>query len=195
MVSLNGIGGDLTKTEFEIGGTRFAVAKLPAMAGFDLLEAIRHELGKSQALSLPTEVLKEDDRSIATFLKIVLSLDPAFVRQVRQKLFEKVAFSNTQVPTPQQLAGAEEMAFDGLEPIAIYEVLAAECSRKFYAVLGRPRLQVERRPPGFEPVRPLGIKPFFGALMDAGLAEYLDVKEYLGPGRSHGTPRAVDRED
>ena len=52
MVTLNGTGGDLTKTEFEIGGTRFAVAKLPAMAGFDLLEAIRHELGKSQALSL-----------------------------------------------------------------------------------------------------------------------------------------------
>ena len=135
MVTLNGIGGDLTKTEFEIGGTRFAVAKLPAMAGFDLLEAIRHELGKSQALSLPTEVLKEDDRSIATFLKIVLSLDPAFVRQVRQKLFEKVAFSNTQVPTPQQLAGAEEMAFDGLEPIAIYEVLLRSAAVNFTSSL------------------------------------------------------------
>ena len=179
MVTLNGIGGDLTKTEFEIGGTRFAVAKLPAMAGFDLLKAIRHELGKSQALSLPTEVLKEDDRSIAAFLKIVLSLDPAFVRQVRQKLFEKVAFSNTRVPTPQQLAGAEE---DGLRRPGAHRYLrnaGAECSRKFYAVLRRPRLQVERRPPGFEPVSPLGIKPFFGALIDAELAEYLEIKERL----------------
>ena len=131
MVSLNGIGGDLTKTEFEIGDTRFFIAKLPAMAGFDLLEAIRHELGKSQALSLPTEVLKEDDRSIATFLKIVLSLDPAFVRKVRSALFEKVSFSNSRVPAPQQLAGAEEIAFDGLEPIAIYEVLLRSAAVNF----------------------------------------------------------------
>ena len=176
MVTLNGIGGDLTKTEFEIGGTRFAASKLPAMAAFDLLEAIRHELGKSQALSLPTEVLNEGDRSIAAFLKIVLSLDPAFVRQVRQKLFEKVAFSNARVPTPQQLAGGRG---DGLRRPGAHSDLrgfAAECSGKFYAVLRRPRLQVERRPPGFEPVRPLGIKPFFGALIDAELAEYLDLK-------------------
>ena len=92
MVSLNGIGGDLTKTEFEIGDTRFFIAKLPAMAGFDLLEAIRHELGKSQALSLPTEVLNEGDRSIAAFLKIVLSLDPAFVRQVRSEAIREGGF-------------------------------------------------------------------------------------------------------
>ena len=132
MVTLNGIGGDLTKTEFEIGGTRFAVAKLPAMAGFDLLEAIRHELGKSQALSLPSmDALDNEDGSIVSLLKIVLSLDPAFVRQVRQKLFEKVAFSNTRVPTPQQLVGAEEIAFDGLEPIAIYEVLARSAAVNF----------------------------------------------------------------
>ena len=138
---LNGIGGDLTKAEFEIGGTRFAVSKLPAMAAFDLLEAIRHELGKSQALSLPTKALNEDDRSIAAFLKVVLSLDPAFVRQVRQKLFEKVAFSNTRVPTPQQLAGAEEMAFDGLEPIAIYEVLLRSAAVNFTPSLA----QIHRR--------------------------------------------------
>ena len=157
------------------------MSKLPAMAAFNLLEAIRHELGKSQALSLPTEVLKEDDRSIAAFLKIVLSLEPAFVRQVRQKLFEKVAFSNPRVPTPQPHSAAASWGRgDGLRRPGAHSDLrsaGAECSRKFYAVLRRPRLQVERRPPGFEPVRPLGIKPFFGALIDAELAEYLDLKE------------------
>ena len=132
MVSLNGIGGDLTKTEFEIGDTRFFIAKLPAMAAFDLLEAIRHELGKSQALSLPSmDALDNEDRSIVSLLKIVLSLDPAFVRKVRSALFEKVSFSNSRVPAPQQLAGAEEIAFDGLEPIAIYEVLLRSAAVNF----------------------------------------------------------------
>ena len=162
MVTLNGIGGDLTKTEFEIGGTRFAVSKLPAMAGFDLLEAVRHELGKAKALSLPlpTEVLNEDDRSIVAlkdivaFLEIVLSLEPAFVRQVRQKLFEKVAFSNTRVPTPQQLAGAEEMAFDGLEPIAIYEVLVRSAAVNFTPSLDALVSRLKDAPPVSSPSAP-----------------------------------------
>ena len=110
----------LTDTEFEIDGTRFFVAKLPAMAAFFLLEQIRHELGKSQALTIPEGA---EEQTITALLKMVLSLDPAFVRLVRLKLFEKVSFSNARVTTPQPLAGAEDTAFDGLEPVAVYEVL------------------------------------------------------------------------
>ena len=37
----------LAAAEFEIGGTRFKVSKLPAMAAFNLLEQIRREVGRS----------------------------------------------------------------------------------------------------------------------------------------------------
>ena len=120
MVTLNGIGDQLTATEFEIDGTRFFIAKLPAMGAFALLEMIRHELGRAPALSMPEATSGADTMSL---LKIVLSLDPAFVRRVRSTLFEKVSFSNARAVDPQPLAGSEDMAFDGLEPVAVYETL------------------------------------------------------------------------
>ena len=120
MVSLDGLRDDLTKTEFEISGTRFFIAKLPAMAAFDLLELIRHELGRSQALKVPEGT---SDGDVHSLLKLVLSLDPAFVRLVRRELFSKVSFANARIATPQPLAGAEDTAFDTLEAVTIYEVL------------------------------------------------------------------------
>ena len=110
----------LTEPEVEMMGTRFFIAKLPAMAAFDLMELIRHELGKSQSVTLPEGA---PDVLVSGLIRMVMSLDPAFVSGVRRKLFEHVSFSNQRVPTPQQLAGAEDMAFDGLEPVAVYEVL------------------------------------------------------------------------
>ncbi len=110
----------LTETEFEIDGTRFFIAKLPAMAAYDLMELIRHELGKSQALVMPEG---GEDATVSGLLRVVLSLDPSFVKMVRRKLFERVSFANARATKPQQLAGAEDMAFDGLEPVAVYEVL------------------------------------------------------------------------
>ena len=132
MVSLNGLGEELTATEFEIGRTRFFIAKLPAIGAFDLLELLRHEVGKSADLVVPEG--SENER-VATLLKLMLSLDPAFVRQVRQKLFEKVSFSNDRVPNPQKLAGAEDMAFDGSEAVAVYEVLLRCLAVNFTASL------------------------------------------------------------
>ena len=70
MASLNGIVGNLTDTEFQIGGTRFFVAKLPAMAAFDLLEVIRHELGKSTSLRLPDAT---SEGAVGSLLQMVLS--------------------------------------------------------------------------------------------------------------------------
>ena len=120
MVSLNDMGEKLMADEFSIGETRFFVAKLPAMAAFDLLESIRHELSKSADMSL-SEVGAA--KTIGSLIKVVLSLNPAFVARVRRKLFEKVSFSNERMVSPQALAGAEDAAFSGLEPMLVYEVL------------------------------------------------------------------------
>lgn len=132
MVSLSNIGGKLTDTEFEIGGTRFFVAKLPATAGFDLLEVIRHEIGKSGALgkSIPDAA---SEGSMISVVQMALSLDPAFVAYVRKVLFEKVTFATRLAVDPQRLAGAEDMAFGGLEPVAIYEVMARALAVNFTA--------------------------------------------------------------
>ena len=118
----------LTDTDIEIDGTRFFIAKLPAMAAFDLMELMRHELGKSQSGAVSND---GSDAMLPGLINMVMSLDPAFVSQVRRKLFERVSFSNQRAPTPQQLAGAEDMAFDGLEPVAVYEVLVRSLAVNF----------------------------------------------------------------
>ena len=132
MESFNGLAEELTKTEFEIGRTRFFIAKLPAIAAFDLLELIRHEVGKSADLVVPEG---SENKRVATLLPLMLSLDPAFVKRVRTTLFEKVSYSNDRVPTPQKLAGAEDMAFDGSEAVAVYEVLLRCLAVNFTASL------------------------------------------------------------
>ena len=133
MVSLSNIKGKLTDTEFEIGGTRFFVAKLSAVAGFDLLEVIRHEIGKSGVLGKEISDTTAADTN-AMWLQMVLSLDPAFVAYIRKILFEKVEFSN-HLSARQPLAGVEDTAFLDLEPVAIYEVLVRALTVNFTASL------------------------------------------------------------
>ena len=153
MTSLNGAGGPSPDPELVIDGTRFVVGKLPAMAAFDLMEQIRRELGKVSAQLLPEgtdETRRELGKVSAQLLpkgtdetgtagrgliQAALSLEPAFVALVRRKLFEKVSFSNQHAPALQQLAGAEDMAFDGLEPVAVYEVLLRCLAVNFTASL------------------------------------------------------------
>ena len=122
----------LSAAEFEIGGARFKVSKLPAMAAFNLLEQIRREVGRSTSEIKASE---DPDATVGSMLQVVLSLEPAFVDQVRRKLFENVVFSNERAVTPQPLGGAEDLAFEGLEPVAVYEVLARSLSVNFSASL------------------------------------------------------------
>ncbi len=127
MVSLSNISRNLTDTEFEIGGTRFFISKLSAVAGFDLLEVIRHELGKSTSLRVPMQCPRS---------RGLLAPDGPFpgpvLRGLRSEiLFERVAFSNRLAVDPQSLSGSEDMAFGGLEPVAIYEVLARALAVNF----------------------------------------------------------------
>ena len=103
--------------ECQIGETHFLIDKLPAMQAWRVLERIRHELAKTE-VTIPTNGQNPD-----ALLRSVLSLDPAFVEGLRRDIFAHVRFTNARAQTPQQLASAEDMAFDGLEPVAIYEVM------------------------------------------------------------------------
>lgn len=107
---------DLSASEFEIGGTRFVISKLPAMPAFHLLESIRREVGRTTASEDP-------NASVGSLLQVILSLEPEFVDRVRRTLFDKVLFANEKAMTPQTLAGAEDTAFSTLEPVSVYTVL------------------------------------------------------------------------
>ena len=128
MIGLNGSAEHLQEAECEIGGTRFFFAKLPALEAWDLLERIRHEIGKTASATAPGAISDETGISL---LQLVLSLDPAFVRDVRDTLFERVSYANVSAVTPQPLAKAESMAFADLEPVAVYEVLARALAVNF----------------------------------------------------------------
>ena len=108
--------GTLTENDFTIAQTRFVIDKLPAMRAYDLLEAIRYEVGTTDQQG--TIEWRAD-----TLIGLILGLKPAFVKQVRDKLFAAVHFTNENAQTPQPLLGAEDTAFKGLEPVSVYEVL------------------------------------------------------------------------
>ena len=123
---------DLNVTEFEIGGARFVISKLPAMPAFALLEEIRREVGRRSSALAPDDA---GGAGTAGLLQLVLDLEPQFVDRVRRKLFENVVFANETARTPQPLAGAEDIAFEGLEPLAVYEVLLRCLAVNFSASL------------------------------------------------------------
>ena len=120
------ISEGLLENEFEIGKTKFYLSKLPAMAAYALLEQIRHEIGKT-GNEVPESA---DPENTFPLVKLVLALDPKFVEGVRRELFEKVEFTDPGNPR-QKLAGAEDFAFNGLEPIAVYEVLLRSLAVNF----------------------------------------------------------------
>ena len=67
------ISEDLSAAEFEIGGTRFVISKLPAMPAFHLLESIRKEVGRTTA-SLPAS--EDPNAMVGSLLQVILSWSP-----------------------------------------------------------------------------------------------------------------------
>lgn len=110
----------LEEREFTIGGTKFAATRMGAMEGWRTLEMIRRALASSEVSGVGE----------ASVLRAVLSLPVEFVDQVRKIMFRHVEFA-TADSTWQPLAGAEDMAFSGLEPLAVYEVLARALAVNF----------------------------------------------------------------
>lgn len=125
--------------EFELNGTNYRINKLPAMAGWRLLEKIRREAGRiintddiGRVLNADPSTHDVDDLILAgtSLISLLLRLDPEFVeRTLMSKLFESVVFTNQHAQTPQKLAGAEDMAFQ--KPTDPYEVLARSIAVNF----------------------------------------------------------------
>ena len=121
---------DFSETEAVIGPTTFSFTKLGAMEGWNVLERIREEVGKTADL----EKLEfgEDMKAMAvSLLKAVLALPSPVVEEIRRRLFASVQFKSAST-TWQALAGAEDSAFNGLESSAIYEVMGRSLSVNFF---------------------------------------------------------------
>lgn len=114
----------LDEREAKLGNTRFYFDKMGAVEGFRVFEMIRAEMANTK---IEGTGVQDGD-----FMRIVAALDPDFVERLRERLFNHVRFT-TPNNSPIKLAGAEDMAFDGLEPVHIYEVLARALAVNFIA--------------------------------------------------------------
>ena len=109
--------GDLTDKQVIIGETAFHFEKLLPLEAFRAFEAIRPGLG-----DVIERVGGETDFRLAA-AKAIFLIPPDTVNVAMQHLFRAVSFTNSAAKTPVKLAGMEDTAFMGLEPVAIYEVL------------------------------------------------------------------------
>ena len=102
----------LMDPELKLGETSFRINKMPAMKGWRVLLGIRKAVGDE----MRPEELSPD------LLRIAMALPTPYVLQLQDEMFAYVDFWNDKT-TPQKVKDAEDMAFDGLEPGAVMEVL------------------------------------------------------------------------
>ena len=116
----------ITDSEVKIGATKFRFEKLLALEAFEVLEDLRPGLAEAIGKQRGTT----DIEQIAS---MVLGLPQWTVEKMRAKLFTSVTF--TRKPNyvdPVRLDRDEEGAFDELEPIHVYEVLARAFAVNFF---------------------------------------------------------------
>ncbi len=135
----------LTEPECQIGETQFFFDKLGAMEAWRILERIRHELSRTNLGEIG---------DVTVLVRAILALDPAFIERLRRDLFEHVRFVNTKALSPQSLLGAEDMAFEGegVEPVAVYEVLVRSLAVNFTGSFGAVVSQFGDEPPSSSPL-------------------------------------------
>ena len=138
--------GSLDEREFTISETRFIIEKLPALEGWHCLETIRAELGsigldqiivtiREQQTAMgrgkTEDAATREQEVIAAVILVLGKLGVRFIDELRKTFFARIRFASPST-TVQPLAGAEVMAFNGLEPISIYEVLVRSLVVNFF---------------------------------------------------------------
>ena len=98
---------------------RFYVKKLMPLQGMALFEKIRPGIGAALGA-----VRKSGGVDESAMIDIVCLVPSETVAVAMDRLFRHVTYSRSDVPEPVSLHGDIDSAFAGLEPIAIYEVLA-----------------------------------------------------------------------
>lgn len=134
----------LHATEVRIGETLFTFAKPLVLDGWGTIELLRE--GLSHAADLPLDVLLDfddgetmtvgDQVKFTTLMVGVLSKLPRrLVVELQQRLFDNVQFVSTKAGSVRKLLGNEGLAFEGLEPGHVYEVMVRSLAVGFTASL------------------------------------------------------------
>lgn len=119
----------MKEPDFEIDGIKFKISKLSPMKGFKLFEQIRFSLVGSAGVAESGG----SEESAALFFKTILALRPSIVQEFMDILFANVQFTGGSVKGGwSDLKGLEDMAFESLEPVHIYEVFGRCLIVNFY---------------------------------------------------------------
>ena len=107
-----------------LGDTTFNVGCLPATVGWDLSAEVANILGTVQVAG---SVVTGNADAVMGAIRALMAVPAPQLKRVRGALFEYVEFSNARAVTPQKLAGAEDVAFNGggLSSLDIWKVFAA----------------------------------------------------------------------
>jgi len=130
----------LKDPKFQVNDINFNITKLATMSGHEMFEDIRFALGQS-ADSIDAGA--GEDQMAAMFFKSIMILPPNVIKGFRERIFEHIEFSRANETQEgwMKLSGLEDMAFENLEPIHVYEVfgrgLIVNFSGSFDAILSR----------------------------------------------------------
>jgi len=120
---------NLSDHEFKIGDVQFNVKKLNALDAWHMSESIRVELGSDIA---SIEVDGDKKKALMSIFSKITTLQTDFVNDLRVKLFKTIEFKTKDVERGWlKLEGMEDMAFQNLEPTAIYELLMRSLAVNF----------------------------------------------------------------
>lgn len=126
---------------FVLRDTEFKIKKFPAMEGWQVLESIREELGRTKAsLSFegdPRTMTEEEQTGmILSLVRIVMGLPSSFVFELLKKMSKVIFFKHTGpngvVKDYILVAGSEETAFMNLRPTDIYLLLVRSLAVNFF---------------------------------------------------------------
>ena len=136
-IDIGKLTADLTRQEVEIDSTTFYIAKLTPMEAYHLLDEIRSVAGE-QVMEALSSMIGKEDAGIDAIFAAVLSADHDKVDYVRQRLFAPITFKRTpNVSVAQDLLGAEDMAFEGMDAGRVFEVMLRAFAVNFTSTLLR----------------------------------------------------------
>ncbi|MYD94709.1 MAG: hypothetical protein F4Y02_13685 [Chloroflexi bacterium] len=118
-------------TELELGPdgqqTAFTIDKMPARKAHRVWRETVHALGTSNLFPAIAAAVAANDSSDDTsaglhVVRGLLTLDPDFLDGIQAKIFEYVRYTNANARSLQKVEGAEDTAFEHLEPFDVDEV-------------------------------------------------------------------------
>lgn len=138
----------LVQPNFIINDVEFSIVKMRSMEGWKVMEQIRFTLGQKDIKIDPS---LDGNAFLATVLEAIIKMEPTFTDWLRQQLFRGISYQISGTTSYQPLLGAEDTAFEHLEPYHVYELimrgLAVNFTSSFLEIQSRV-LGVQKKAPG-----------------------------------------------